>query len=689
MKKTILINARHPEEKRVAIVQDRRLTDFYVEVSSAMHLRGNVYKGVITALEPGLQAAFVDFGQGKQGFLPLHEVMPENFRVKTKEKNPKIKDVLAKGQELVVQVEHDPRGTKGASLTTYISLPGRYIVMMPGQERVGISRKIEDPEARERLKEAFKQLKVSKKTGFILRTAGEGCSTDELANDLKYLTKLWNKIKREAKKAQPPSLIYKEEDIAVRTVRDYLTSDVEEVLVDDKEAYQSVKAFLKLTMPWRSINVTHYRDKQPLFDRYDLEDQIGRLSDRMVILPSKGALVIDKTEALTAIDVNSARSRKEKNIEALALRTNLEAADEVARQLRLRDIGGLIVIDFIDMEIGKNRYKVEDRVRTALRQDKAHYDISRISKFGLMEMTRERMRTAYFESTSRTCPTCGGLGVMKSPELVAISALRDIHSRLSESGSKEITCRLPLESANYLMNTLRDSLTGMEQEFSARITVLADQTLLPADVLIEGENAEKQPRKASAEEQAPEAEKKSQRSRRKRKRPSKNQHSGEPGSAEAEAPEGGERKETVSVSEEPEPSEGRGSGEEAAGAKKKKTRRGRRKTTKKTKPAQDSASGQDAREAEEQEEAAGKKPEKTRRSRRRTARKVKDKDNTDHAEKNTPVVSDDAVQEGTAASESSSTSGTRKKRSTRRPRARSKKTESTPRQTQTETASEE
>jgi ribonuclease E len=548
MKKIILINAKHPEEKRVAIVEGQWLMDFYVEVSSAEHLKGNIYKGVVTALERGLQAAFVDFGQKKHGFLPLREVMPENYRTKPKKgKAPQIMEVLAKGQELVVQVERDQRGTKGAGLTTYVSLPGRYIVMMPGSERVGISRKIEDREARERLKEAFKSLKVSKNMGFILRTAGVGCTAEELANDLKYLTRLWDKMKREAKKSPAPCLIYKEEDIAVRTVRDYLTPDVTEVLVDDWQASQGIKTFLKRTMPWRSINVTYYRRKEPLFERYKLEDQIDGLNDRKVVLPSKGYLVIDKTEALTAIDVNSGRSKKDKGIEALALRTNLEAAEKIASQLRLRDIGGLIVIDFIDMASGKNRLKVEELLRKALDLDKAHFDISQISKFGILEMTRERMRTAYFEATSRTCPTCGGGGVMKSPDRVAVSALRDIHSKVSRGGFRGLTCRLPVESANYLMNTLRKSLAAMEDEFSVRITVLADPSLPPAEVSLEVERAEPERKKEAPkpgkeeprkEEMKESGERKTKRVRRSRKRSSRKEKKEEPSAPGEQGPPG-------------------------------------------------------------------------------------------------------------------------------------------------------
>jgi ribonuclease E len=474
---------------------------------------------------------------------------------------------------------------------------------------VGISRKIEDREARENLKDAFKSLKVPKKTGFIVRTVGIGHSADELGNDLKYLSRLWDKIKREAKKAEAPSLIYKEEDIAVRTVRDYLTDDVTEVLVDDRQAFQSIKAFLKRTMPWRTINVTHYREKEPLFDRHNLEDQISRLNDRNVILPSRGYLVIDKTEALTAIDVNSGRSKKDKDIEALALRTNMEAAEEAARQLRLRDIGGLIVIDFIDMVSEKNRAKVEEQLHGALALDKAHYDITRISRFGMLEMTRERMRTAYFEATSKTCPTCAGVGVLKSPELVAVSALRDIHSRVSAGGLQSLTCRLPVESANYLMNTLRESLQAMEDEFSVRIGIVADPSLPPGEVSVERAATEKAKKKGAGpekEETKETGEGKPKKTRRRRRKTAKKEETGEQEPETKEAPEAPAKPDT----EEGKP---------------KRTRRRRRRTARKEQAGEPSA-GEQEPETKEAPEAPAKpdteegKPKRTRRRRRRTAK---------------------------------------------------------------------
>jgi ribonuclease E len=505
MKKKILINAIYAEEKRVAIVEGDVLVDFYVEAAGREHLRGNIYKGVVVRIEPGLQAAFVDFGLKKQGFLQMREVNPEYFHNKAEGKRTRIQDVLSKGQELIVQVEKDERDTKGASLTTYISLPGRYIVMMPGQERVGISRKIENREDRERLKETFGELKLPKKMGFILRTACSDRTGEELSNDLKYLTKLWSKIQAESKKVTAPALIYREQDISVRTVRDYLTSDVIEVLIDDETAFKATKAFLRKTLPWRKINIKYYKDKRPVFVKHNIEEQIAKLHDRYVHLPSRGYIVIDKTEALTAIDVNSGRSRKEENVEATALRTNIEAADEIARQLRLRDIGGLIVNDFIDMASSKNRREVENRLRTALSSDKAHTEITGISKFGIVEMTRERMRTAYMESVNRKCEVCDGTGIVKTPEMLALSASREIYSRVSKGGLKSITCRLPVESANHLINARRDEIAAVEKESGLKVRILADAKLVGRyDITVESVEQKTEPVQEK-QEQRPEA----------------------------------------------------------------------------------------------------------------------------------------------------------------------------------------
>lgn len=491
VKKKILINAAHSEEKRVAIVEGDNLIDFYVETAGKEHLKGNIYKAKVVRVEPGLQAAFVDFGQKKHGFLQLREIKPEFYQHAAEgNKKPRMQDVISKGHELIVQVEKDERDNKGASLTTYLSIPGRYIVMMPGQEKVGVSRKIEDREDRGRLKEIFNSLKLPKKMGFILRTAGSDKTEEDLDNDLKYLTKLWAKIQAESKKVHAPALIYKEQDFAVKTVRDYLTSDVDEVLIDDPAAFKNTKEFLRKTVPWRKINIKQFKDKKPIFACHNIEGQIAKIHERFVYLPSRGYIVIDKTEALTAIDVNSGRSRKEEHIEATALRTNLEAADEIARQLRFRDLGGLVVIDFIDMESSKNRREVEQRLKDAMSPDKAHFETTPISKFGIVEMTRERMRPAYQESSHHKCELCGGTGVVKSAEMAAVAALREMHVQATKEGTKAITCRLPVESMNYMVNTWRTDIAATEKEFGIAITLIADPKLLTGQYKIDTDRPE-------------------------------------------------------------------------------------------------------------------------------------------------------------------------------------------------------
>ncbi|NTU41895.1 MAG: Rne/Rng family ribonuclease [Nitrospirales bacterium] len=479
--KRILINAKYQEEKRVAIVEGDSLMDFYVELAAKEHLKGNIYKGVVVSIMPSLQAAFVDFGQKKHGFLQLREVMPELL----KNNNDGKGGGLVKGQEVLVQVEKDERDTKGASLTTYISIPGRYIVMMPGQKRVGISRKIENREDRDRLKEIFNSLKLPPDMGFILRTACGDSLEKELGQDLKYLTKLWDQITADAEKSPAPSLIYKEHDISMRTIRDYLTTDVAEILIDDKDTYTATKAFLRKIMPSRKINVIHYKEKKPLFSLYNVEAQIARLSESHVRLPSHGYLVFDKAEALTAIDVNSGRSRKEDNVESMALATNLEAADEVARQLRLRDIGGLIVIDFIDMESSKNRRLVERRIEDAMSTDKANTEFTGLSKFCILEMTRERLRPAYAEAISRKCPLCSGRGAVNSDEFVALGAVRELHARAEEGDCTAITCRLSVESANRLVNSRKAELVALEKEFGVTISIAADPSVPAGQYVME------------------------------------------------------------------------------------------------------------------------------------------------------------------------------------------------------------
>ena len=543
VKKRILINAAHSEEKRVAIVEGDVLIDFYVETAGKEHLKGNIYKAKVVRVEPGLQAAFVDFGQKKHGFLQLREIKPEFYQHQVDgNKKPRMQDVISKGHELIVQVEKDERDNKGASLTTYLSIPGRYIVMMPGQEKVGVSRKIEDREDRGRLKEIFNSLKLPKKMGFILRTAGSDKTEEDLDNDLKYLTKLWAKIQTESKKVHAPALIYKEQDFAVKTVRDYLTSDVDEVLIDDPEAFKNTKDFLRKTVPWRKINISLYKDKKPIFACHNIEAQIAKIHERFVYLPSRGYIVIDKTEALTAIDVNSGRSRKEEHIEATALKTNLEAADEIARQLRFRDLGGLVVIDFIDMESSKNRREVEQCLKDAMTPDKAHFETTPISKFGIVEMTRERMRPAYQESSHHKCELCGGTGVVKSDEMAAVAALREMHVQATQEGTRAITCRLPVDSMNYMVNTWRADIAATEKEFGITVTLLADPKLLTGQYKIDTDRPE-----APKEHVRPQQKHDKQKQAPQKQMPQKHTKAAEPAHVEEPAEQAGAVTEAVSA----------------------------------------------------------------------------------------------------------------------------------------------
>ncbi len=483
--KRILINASYPSESRVAIVEGNRLIDFYVETTSRQQLKGNIYKGVVVSVLPSLQAAFVDFGQKRHGFLQLKEIMPELYQDKQDGKKS-IQKAVIKGQEILVQVEKDEHDTKGASLTTYISLPGRYIVMMPGQQRIGISRKIENRQDREHLREIFNSLKLPKNMGFILRTACSDSIEQELNQDLKYLLKLWQRIKTDADRAKAPALIYKEQDIALRTVRDYLTTDVAEILIDQKETFSAVKSYLKKIIPGRDFNVAHYKERQGLFSLYNLESQIAALNEPYVNLPSRGYLVFGKTEALTAIDVNSGRGKKEDNLETTVLNTNLEAVEEIARQIRLRDIGGLIVIDFIDMQSQKNRRLIEQKMADALSSDKANTELAPLSKFCILEMTRERLRPSYAETTSVKCPICNGKGIVRSDNSTALSAFRDLHYRAAEGKSDNLTCRISIEGAKILLNDMREELLEIEKSFSVRLVVVPDRDMPHGQYVIEG-----------------------------------------------------------------------------------------------------------------------------------------------------------------------------------------------------------
>ncbi|MEZ5445476.1 MAG: Rne/Rng family ribonuclease [Gammaproteobacteria bacterium] len=414
--KRMLINATHPEELRVALVDGQKLYDLDIESTGREQRKSNIYKGRIIRLEPSLEAAFVDYGADRHGFLPLKEVCRSYFAETAQSGRPNIREALREGQELVVQVEKDERGNKGAALTTFISLPGRYLVLMPNNPRAGgVSRQIEGAD-RDDARDAMNSLVVPEGMGLILRTAGVGKAAEELQWDLEYLLKLWHAIDEASRQRSAPFLIYQDRDVIIRAIRDYLRSDIGEILIDDKSLHEKAQEFMQQVMPNNLRKLKHYSDSIPLFTRYQIESQIESAFEREVKLPSGGALVIEPTEALITIDINSAKATRGGDIEETALNTNLEAADEVALQLRLRDLGGLIVIDFIDMMSQKNQRLVENRLREALKVDRARVQVGKISRFGLLEMSRQRLRPSLVEFSHIVCPRCSGNGAIRSVE---------------------------------------------------------------------------------------------------------------------------------------------------------------------------------------------------------------------------------------------------------------------------------
>ena len=452
--KRMLINATQPEELRVALVEGQWLYDLDIENRNREQKKSNIYKGRITRVEPSLEAAFVDYGAERHGFLPLKEISREYFSKNTGDSDGrvKIKDVLKEGTEVIVQIDKEERGNKGAALTTFVSLAGRYLVLMPNNPRAGgISRRIEG-EDRAELKDALGSIEVPQGMGVIIRTAGVGRSADELQWDLNYLLQLWGSIDSEAKKSPAPTFLFQESNVIIRAIRDYLRQDVGEVIVDNKEAFELASAFIQQVMPNYRSKVKLYQDDIPLFNRYQIESQIETAFQREVKLPSGGAIVIDVTEALVSIDINSSRATKGGDIEETALQTNLEAADEIARQLRLRDMGGLIVIDFIDMQPVRNQREVENRMRDALLMDRARVQIGRISRFGLLEMSRQRLRPSLGEIHSKVCPRCNGQGTIRGTRSLALAILRLVEEEAQKERSAEIRAIAPMSVATYLLN---------------------------------------------------------------------------------------------------------------------------------------------------------------------------------------------------------------------------------------------
>jgi len=475
--KRMLINATQPEERRLAIVDGQKLLDYEIEIEGREQRKGNIYKAVVTRVEPSLEACFVDYGEDRHGFLPFKEISRQYFQPGVSVGQARIQDAIKEGQELLVQVEKEERGNKGAALTTFISLAGRYVVLMPNNPRGGgVSRRIEGDERAE-LKEALDQLEYPSGMSIIARTAGIGRSAAELQWDLNYLLKLWNAIDAAAKSGKGAFLIYQESSLVIRAIRDYFNSDIGDILIDTDDVYEQALQFMQHVMPEHAGRVKRYRDIAPLFSRFQIEHQIESAYARTVTLPSGGAIVIDHTEALVSIDVNSARAIKGGDIEETALRTNLEAADEVARQMRLRDLGGLIVIDFIDMEESKNRREVENRLRDALRQDRARVQFGTISKFGLMEMSRQRLRPALSEGASIPCPRCGGAGHIRDTESSALQILRIIQEESQKENTAAVHCQVPVDVASFLLNEKRNEITKIELKQRINVLLIPNKSL--------------------------------------------------------------------------------------------------------------------------------------------------------------------------------------------------------------------
>ncbi|MDR6452123.1 Rne/Rng family ribonuclease [Variovorax paradoxus] len=475
--KRMLINATQAEERRLAIVDGQKLLDYEIEIEGREQRKGNIYKAVVTRVEPSLEACFVDYGEDRHGFLPFKEISKQYFAEGVSANQARIQDVIKEGQELVVQVEKEERGNKGAALTTFISLAGRYVVLMPNNPRGGgVSRRIEGDDRAE-LKEAMDQLEYPKGMSIIARTAGIGRSAPELQWDLNYLLKLWSAIDGAAKGGKGAFLIYQESSLVIRAIRDYFNHDIGDILIDTDDIYEQAQQFMAHVMPEHAARVKRYRDDAALFSRFQIEHQIESAYARTVQLPSGGAIVIDHTEALVSVDVNSARAIKGGDIEETATRTNLEAADEVARQMRLRDLGGLIVIDFIDMDESKNRREVESRLRDALRQDRARVQFGSISKFGLMEMSRQRLKPALSEGSSIPCPRCGGSGHIRDTESSALQILRIIQEECLKDNTAAVHVQVPVEVASFLLNEKRPEIAKIELKQRVTVLMVPNKTL--------------------------------------------------------------------------------------------------------------------------------------------------------------------------------------------------------------------
>jgi len=483
MARQMLVNVAESEECRVAVIEKGRIEELYVERASLESHVGNIYKGKVVNIESGIQAAFIDFGIGRNGFLHISDLHPRYFshaksghienvgRRKSLKDRPPIQTCLHKGDEVLVQVTKEGLKTKGPTLSTYISLPGKYLVMMPWMRKHGVSHKIEDEDERKRLHRILDESKPPKEQGFIIRTAGKGCSKRDVQNDLKYLQRLWTTISKRIDSEKTPGELYQESNLVIRTLRDVFSSGISEIVCDSENMVRKIRDFLSIATPRLKRNVKYYSAKVPLFHKYDIEDEIAKIQSRTVALKAGGSVVIEQTEALVAIDVNSGRYRQADNAEQTAYKINLAAAEEIARQLRLRDLGGLIICDFIDMRDEKHRKSVEKAFRAAVKPDRARSRILRISQFGIVEMTRQRMRPSLQSSTYLACPHCGGSGFIKSHESLAIEIIRLLNLSASKPDVKRIELFVSPEVAHYLLNEKRSVLAHIEHEADNRIII--------------------------------------------------------------------------------------------------------------------------------------------------------------------------------------------------------------------------
>lgn len=498
----LLINAEEPEECRIALVENGRLESFHVTTIDREPTKNNIYKGRIVSIEANLQAAFVDIGTGRNGFLPFSEIHPEYYREDVNERNRsliaqhqwkklKIEEVMQRGQEVLVQVVKEVTGNKGANMTTYLSLPGRCLVLMPGSDSSGISRKIVGEERRAGLREIMSEFEIPEGIGYIIRTASAEITKPVLEKDLQMLLSLWEEVKKRGQTLEAPALIYEEQDTVVRYLRDHFFSEIKEIMVDTQESLDNVNAFLEQLPPkQKKVRVKLHKGSKPIFNQFNIEEQIESIFKPQVALPSGGSIVIDPTEALVAIDVNSGRTSKNSDFEETIFLANMEAAEELSRQLRLRDLGGLIVVDFIDMRNKKHIREVERQVKISMKRDKAKVDMSKISRFGLMQISRQKMGAPIEKGSYRTCEHCQGRGVVRSVETLALYYLRRIQTGISRTKVARVECRLPLEIAQYLLNKKRAELLDLEIKHSARIDIVANTAMKPSEHQIDFLEAE-------------------------------------------------------------------------------------------------------------------------------------------------------------------------------------------------------